>query len=61
MIFIPIKGMTTPPNPKISKFLLRSADAPIGLYATPFKAKGMRMGIIMALKITADKMAVSGL
>ena len=33
----------------------------MGLYATPFKAKGISIGITKALKITADKMALSGL
>ena len=33
----------------------------MGLYATPLKANGINAGMIRALKITADKIALSGL
>src|SRR5580692_3483987 len=42
-------------------FLLNKALAPIGLYATPLNANGINNGIMIALKITADKIALSGL
>lgn len=58
---IPIKGTNTPPSPYINKFLRSSALAPIGLYATPFSANGISNGIIIALNIIADKIALSGL
>lgn len=61
MILIPINGITTPPNPKMNRLRLNKADAPIGLYATPFNANGINIGMIIALKITADKIALSGL
>lgn len=61
MILIPINGITTPPSPKINRFRLSKADAPIGLYATPFRAKGIRIGMMIALKITAERIALSGL
>ncbi len=35
--------------------------APIGLYATPFNASGISSGIMIALKITAERIALSGL
>jgi len=34
--------------------------APSGLYFTPRKARGIRRGIIIALNMTADNMADSG-
>lgn len=41
-------------------FLPNSLDALIGLYLTPFIANGIRKGIIIALKINADKIALDG-
>jgi hypothetical protein len=61
MALIPIKGMIIPPRPYINRFLLNSAFAPIGLYGTPFRASGINNGIMMALKMTAERIALSGL
>ena len=41
-------------------FLPNSLDALIGLYLTPFIANGIRKGIIIALKINTDKIALDG-
>ena len=40
---------------------LNNALAPIGLYSTPRKANGLSIGMIIALKITADKIALQNL
>src|SRR5262249_36520467 len=57
---MPTNRTTTPPRPQMSRFLRRSASAPIGRYWTPFRAIGMSKGMMIALKITADKMADVG-
>ena len=50
----------TPPTPNINKLRRSKALAPIGLYFTPRNANGMSNGMMMALKMTADRMALSG-
>lgn len=58
--FIPRKGATIPPNPYMKRLRRSRADAPIGFYVTPRSASGISNGIIIALKITADRIALSG-
>jgi hypothetical protein len=58
--FIPIKGAKIPPKPKISKFRVNAAFAEIGLYRTPFRARGMSKTMIIALKMTALRIALWG-
>ena len=41
---MPMKGAIIPPTPYINRFLLSSALAPMGLYATPFNASGIKQG-----------------
>lgn len=57
---IPIKGATNPPSPKIIRFRMSALLAETGLYRTPFKASGTRRMIIIALKITALRIALWG-
>ena len=61
MIFIPINGRAKPPKPYISMLEPSNFETDeAGRYLTPRSDKGMRRGIIIALKITADKTALSG-
>ena len=41
-------------------FRRRMDAAPTGRYLTPLSAKGIKAGMISALKITADKIALFG-
>ena len=50
---MPTKGAMTPPTPNINRLRRNRAFAPIGRYLTPFKAKGISDGMMMALKMTA--------
>ena len=50
-----------PPKPYINMFVPSSFDTDEdGRYLTPRSDNGMRSGIMMALKITADKTALHG-
>lgn len=55
-----MKGAKIPPKPKISKLRVKAALAETGLYRTPFKAKGISIMMIIALKITALRIALWG-
>src|SRR5674536_238868 len=55
-----MNGTIKPPTPYIAIFLKRIVDASLGLYFTPLMASGISAGIIRALKITADSMALFG-
>ena len=57
---IPMKGTNTPPNPYRVKFLVSNLVALIGTYLTPFIAKGISNGMMMALNIKADNTALWG-
>ena len=59
--FIPINGSIRPPKPYINMLVPSSFETDeAGRYLTPLSDNGMRRGIIMALKITADKTALPG-
>ena len=47
----------TPPRPQTSRLRRNKVSAPTGRYVTPFKAMGISIGIMIALKITAERMA----
>ena len=53
-----MKGTNTPPKPYINKFFVNNLVALIGTYFTPFIANGISRGMIMALNIKADKIAL---
>ena len=55
-----MNGQIIPPKPYISIFLPNIFDADIGSYFTPLIAKGIKQGIIMALNINADIIALEG-
>src|SRR5262245_30213721 len=57
---IPTNGATTPPTPYTRSDRRRSAAAPSGRYRTPRSARGMRATMMSALKITAERIALSG-
>ena len=57
---IPINGIIKPPTPYIAMFLKRIVEALFGLYFTPRMASGMSAGMIMALNITAERIALVG-
>ena len=48
----------TPPRPKIIIFLASIFPEDMGRYFTPFIASGIRLGMIMALKIRAERIAL---
>ena len=58
MILIPTNGVMMPPTPKISMLRARIFPEDMGRYFTPFMARGMRQGMMMALKINAERMAL---
>ena len=43
----------------MSKLRRSNALAPIGLYSTPLRAKGIRIGIMIALNMIAERIALS--
>ena len=45
-------------SPKISMLRARIFPEDMGRYFTPFMARGMRQGMMMALKINAERMAL---
>ena len=55
-----MNGQIIPPKPYISIFLPNIFDADIGSYFTPLMAKGIKQGIIIALNINADIIALDG-
>ena len=55
---MPINGAINPPTPKTSRFLVSALLADTGLYRTPFNARGIKKMIMIALKITALRMAL---
>ena len=57
---IPINGRMTPPTPQTSRFFRSKASAPSGRYLTPRSATGISSGMMIALKITADRIAEVG-
>lgn len=58
---MPMKGAIMPPTPYMRRFLRSNALAPIGLYSTPLRANGIRIGMIIALNMMAERIALSGL
>ena len=42
----------------MSKLRRSNALAPIGLYSTPLRAKGIRIGIMIALNMIAERIAL---
>ena len=57
---MPTNGTITPPRPQISRLRRSRASAPTGRYVTPFRAIGISSGMMIALKITADRIADVG-
>ena len=55
---IATKGNNSPPKPYTKIFLVSMASDVVCLYATPFNESGIRQGIIIALNIIADNIAL---
>ena len=61
MAFIPTKGIISPPTPYIIKFKPSNLDTEdVERNLTPLKDSGIKRGITMALKMTADNTALAG-
>src|SRR4029078_6681853 len=60
IILIPMKGAISPPTPEISMLRRRSASALMARYDTPRSASGTSATMISALKMTAERIADSG-
>jgi hypothetical protein len=62
MAFIPINGMIKPPTPYIIMFKPKSLETEeVARNLTPLRERGIKKGITIALKITAERTALAGL
>ena len=62
MAFIPINGIISPPTPYIIMFNPNSrVTDEVARNLTPLRESGIKKGITMALKITAERTALAGL
>ena len=60
IIFIPMNGAITPPKPYTNILCVSILSECCGLYFTPYIARGIKSGMIIALKINADNIALEG-
>src|SRR5512139_1396554 len=61
MAFMPTNGTIMPPTPYINMFIVNNLETDdVERNLTPLKDRGMSRGITIALNITADKTALSG-
>src|SRR6266516_3909274 len=58
MSLIPMKGTMIPPAPQMSAFLMNRAIVLVGLNRIPPIARGIRSGMMIALKMSAERTAV---